>query len=421
MTHVRKKSLAGLIKELEQVRSQLRVLRDAESIIKEAERDIISSEKLSRSILDTLDANIVVMDGEGTIVDVNDSWVRFALDNGISSLDKACPGVNYFDVCRQAHGPHSEEAAAALKGLESLLAGDITHFELEYPCDSPDKRRWFAMAAKRLETDGRKCLVVSHSDITARKLAEEAVQGSNIVLEEQIRTRTRELERAKMEAELYLDIMSHDLANINQVLLGYLEMTLQKAHASPEISEFLNRSLELVQRSAELIQRVKKVRMSSLGDGRLERTDLAKSIAAAVQKFKHIMDRHIEIHYLPGSGHFVLANELLPEVFVNIIGNAIKHSSPGKNLVIDIRTDAAIYGRQKSYNVSICDNGPGIPDDMKGGLFEPGSISRPRGIGMILVKNIIDMFKGSIEVKDRVTGDNQHGTCFMVTLPAAEP
>jgi signal transduction histidine kinase len=421
MTHVRKKSLARLIKELEQVRSQLRLLKDAESTIKEAERDIISSEKLSRSILDTLDANIAVLDNEGVILDVNDSWVGFALDNGITSLDKACPGVNYFDVCRRARGSHSEESAAALKGLESLLAGDTNRFELEYPCDSPDKRRWFVMAAKRLETDGRQLLVVSHSDITARKLAEEAVQGSNIALEEQIRTRTRELERAKMEAELYLDIMSHDLANINQALLGYLEMTLEKAHASPEISEFLNRSLELVQRSSELIQRVKTVRMSSMGDGRLERTDLAKSVAAAVQRFRRIAGRHIEIHYMPGSGHFVLANELLPEVFVNIIGNAIKHSSPSKGLVIDIRTDTAISGRQKSYNVSICDNGPGIPDDMKGGLFEPGSISRPRGIGMILVKSIIDLFKGTIEVKDRVTGDYRHGTCFMVTLPAAEP
>jgi hypothetical protein len=217
-----------LLKELDEIRTKLNLPEDADARIKEAQRAIATSEKLNRSILDSLDANIAVIDAGGTIANVNDSWIRFALENGVSSLDEVDVGVNYFDVCRAAHGPYSREAPAALEGLQSLLSGEKTHFQLEYPCDSPDTRRWYLMKATRMEVDGRPSIVVSHIDITQRKLAEEAILRSRAVLEAQVQARTRDLAQAKSEAELYLDVMSHDLSNINQALLGYLEVALAR-------------------------------------------------------------------------------------------------------------------------------------------------------------------------------------------------
>ena len=84
------------------------------------------------------------------------------------------------------------------------------------------------MRATQMDVDGQQAVVVSHVDITARKLAEEVILRSNAALEGEVRVRTGEMERAKMDAELYLDVMSHDLLNINQALLGYLEIALDQ-------------------------------------------------------------------------------------------------------------------------------------------------------------------------------------------------
>jgi signal transduction histidine kinase len=425
MTDIKKKPRSRLIRELEQLRSRLRLLKYADIKVEEAERAIATSGKFSQTVLNSLPANIAVVDVAGTIIKVNDSWIKFALENGVSSLDKVEAGVNYFEVCRNAHGPHSEEAPVALAGLESMLSGDRSRFELEYPCDSPGTRRWFLMRATRLDIDGQPAIVVSHVDITARKLAEEAIQRSNEALEREVRVRTNELERAKMEAELYLDVMSHDLLNINQALLGYLEIALDQLDCSDGNRELLTRPLELVQRSTDLITRVKKIRVSRRFDGNLKLRDLGKTISDIAEQFRRVPGRRVEINYSPVVGSNILANDLLPEIFINIIDNAIKHSDPGKALEINIQVKTVRAGNKDKYVVTIDDNGPGIPDDMKSMLFKAGQVDRRnfpgRGIGMFLVRNLAEMYGGSIEVRDRVPGDYSKGTCFIVTLPAAQP
>lgn len=425
MTDGEKKPRARLMRELEELRSRLSLLKDADLKVKEAERAVVASEKFSRSILNSLDANIVVIDARGTIINVNDSWIRFARENGVSSLDKVKEGVNYFEVCREAQGSRSEEAPVALAGLQSLFSGGRSHFALEYPCDSPDTRRWFIMRATRMDVDGQQAVVISHVDITARKLAEEAILRSNAALEGDVRLRTSELERAKMEAELYLDVMSHDLLNINQALLGYLEIALDRFDKRGEDRDLLARPMELLQRSTDLISRVKKIQAIRRFEGNMEPKDPGKTISDVAERFQRVPGRSVEINYSPVTGCHVLANDLFPEIFTNIIENAIRHSDPGKPLEINIRVKAVTSGKKDYCVITIDDTGPGIPDDMKATLFNAGQPDRHKfsghGIGLFLVRNLIEMHGGSIEVKDRVCGDYSKGTCFIVTLPAVRP
>lgn len=141
------------------------------------EEAVRASEHLSQAILDSLTANIAVLNPAGTIIAVNEAWRRFARDNSPSgSLVGTQVGANYLEVCRKATGAFAEEALEALAGILAVLQGSRSHFTLEYPCHSPTEQRWFLMSATPLPAG--EGAVVAHLNITERKRAEAAVRAS---------------------------------------------------------------------------------------------------------------------------------------------------------------------------------------------------------------------------------------------------
>lgn len=129
---------------------------------------------LSHAALDALSIHVALLDHQGRIVMVNQAWRRFTLDNSPdSAIPAPCcgPEVNYLAVCQAAEGPGSEGAAEAAEGILAVLTGRQARFELEYPCHTSEQRRWFLMAVSPLAVSGEG-VVVTHSDITRRKLAE---------------------------------------------------------------------------------------------------------------------------------------------------------------------------------------------------------------------------------------------------------
>ena len=126
------------------------------------------------AVLDSLTANIAVLDPNGEIVAVNGSWRDFAISNQMDNSDKGV-GTNYLAVCRSARA--DANARAALEGILDVMKGYRSYFYHEYPCHSPDTQRWFALRATPL-IDYPKFVVVSHEDITERVLAEIAIRSS---------------------------------------------------------------------------------------------------------------------------------------------------------------------------------------------------------------------------------------------------
>ncbi len=160
---------------------------------KRAEAALRDSEAFKRAILDSVNAQIAVLDAQGTIIAVNQPWLRFAEENagridGIA--ERIGVGVNYLDVCRQSSGAGADNAREAAAGIERVQAGLAMHFSLEYPCDAPDVARWFSMTVTPLGAPGQGA-VVAHTDITARKAAEDAIGRQA----EELQQRNEELER----------------------------------------------------------------------------------------------------------------------------------------------------------------------------------------------------------------------------------
>ena len=248
--------------------------------------------------------------------------------------------------------------------------------------------------------------------------------SSYIAICEDVTSRARaeeELKQAKAIAELYLDLMGHDINNMNQVGMGYLEIALDTFPFEAGQKGLLLKPLEAMTNSSRLIDNVKKLSRASKGDIYLQPMDLGKVIKEAISEHGQSPGRDVVIVNEVADGTMVRANELLKDVFINLVGNAIKHS--GGKITINIRQEPFYVDGMKYDRIFVDDNGPGISDDMKPLIFDRLMRVNKRtggsGIGLYLVKTLIDSYGGNVSVEDRVPGDRTKGTRFIVTLPAA--
>ncbi len=146
-----------------------------------AEQQLQESEKFTKGVLSSLSAQIAVLDERGNLITVNKSWNDFSINNGLTSLDRVGLGSNYFDVCRRAAEHGDKDAARALAGIKSVFNRDKHFFEMEYPCHSPKEKKWFVLSAMNFGDDINK-VVISHQDITQRKITENSLNATSVEL-----------------------------------------------------------------------------------------------------------------------------------------------------------------------------------------------------------------------------------------------
>jgi PAS domain S-box-containing protein len=148
---------------------------------KQAEAEANESRSLSQAVMNSLTAHIAVLDRQGNIVAVNEPWNRFAQENGSPLFEKTDERVNYLEICRRAVAAGEPGAADILAGIQAVLKRSRTFYSAEYPCHSPDQECWFMLTVTPLASDDG--VVVSHTDITRRKLIEVALQEKQRLLQ----------------------------------------------------------------------------------------------------------------------------------------------------------------------------------------------------------------------------------------------
>ena len=130
---------------------------------------------LHTRVFNSLYEQIAVIDRAGTIVDVNSAWIRFGVENGLPS-GHVWRGNNYLGVLTDCHSKGDALAGEAAQGIIDVLNNQRASFHLEYPCHSPTEKRWFVMRATSLTTASPRSVVISHYDVTLRKLAEQRAE-----------------------------------------------------------------------------------------------------------------------------------------------------------------------------------------------------------------------------------------------------
>lgn len=215
------------------------------------------------------------------------------------------------------------------------------------------------------------------------------------------------LAEANRQANLYLDILMHDINNANLASLWYGDLLLEMLSGEPRI--VAGKLIDGIKKSREIIRNVETIRKLHGMQTELKPVDLE----AVIKKEMHLYpDISLEYNGFPVR---VWADELLGEVFSNLIGNSIKFGGP--NVKITIALERTETGK---IRVIVSDTGPGIPDDLKRVIFgrfarfEPGEHSK--GLGLYIVKALISRYGGDIEVSDRIAGDHGKGASFRMTL-----
>jgi PAS domain S-box-containing protein len=240
-------------------------------------------------------------------------------------------------------------------------------------------------------------------DITDRKIAEDALQD------------------ARAQAELYLDLLGHDINNLHQIALGYLELAKSVPPGSGQ-GDYLDKSIEVLQRSTQLIKNVRKLQKLSDGVSASQDIDVCLVIAEMQREFGAVPGKTIMLNLNGHKDCYVRANELLPDLFANLVSNAIKHSGDRAEICVDL--DVVKDKGRRYCRVMVEDDGPGIPNDFKGRIFNRmlrgTTKAKGMGLGLYLVKSLVESYEGKVWVEDRVPGDHTKGARFVVMLPAVE-
>jgi signal transduction histidine kinase len=185
--------------------------------------------------------------------------------------------------------------------------------------------------------------------------------------------------------------------------------------------QFIVRPFEVLERSSRLIDNVRKLQRLRSGEFRVNQVDLLRVLTGAIKEFQGVPDNRITFSCNGETNYYVLANDLLHDVFVNLIGNAIKHTGTGEARIM-VSLGHVDEDNSRFYRVSVEDNGRGIPDDLKVAIFNRMSRgptkAKGTGLGLYLARSLIDSYHGRIWVEDRVPGDHTKGARFVVLLPA---
>ena len=194
------------------------------------------SDELARTVLNSLSAHMAIIDEKGVILETNTAWRQYAIDAGMpETYDPR--GTNYLDVCEATTGPEAGDATSVAKGIRAVIDGEVKEFLFDYPCHAEDGPHWYYMRAIRMAGDGPIRVVVSHEEITALKLAQEALQQSQEALVEQkqsleetnialkVLLKQREADKEELEKKV--------LANVKDLVLPYVEK-LRNARLKPK-------------------------------------------------------------------------------------------------------------------------------------------------------------------------------------------
>ena len=134
------------------------------------------SERFAHSVIDALSKRICVIDAAGTIIAVNKAWREFESSKG--GRENVLEAANYLAVCDGADCDSQPQFATLAAGIRSVMNGECDEFSFEYPCHAPAEQRWFMAKVTRFHGDGPLRVVITHENITTRKLAEQALAES---------------------------------------------------------------------------------------------------------------------------------------------------------------------------------------------------------------------------------------------------
>jgi signal transduction histidine kinase len=222
------------------------------------------------------------------------------------------------------------------------------------------------------------------------------------------------------------DIVAHDINNFNQAITSYLQLATKECDGKDRLNTYLDRASSAAWSISELIQRANKlIKIEEEGAENLGPMELGEVLRESIQDtVRDHPDRTVKIDLKVGTHrYFTMGNELADEVFTNILNNAIEYD-PHDKVQVEVSIGEFTVEPRKYWCVSIADSGIGIPDSKKNvvfGRFRDGELDGSgSGLGLSIVRAIVEAYHGLVWVEDRTPGDPSKGSVVRVALPMSE-
>lgn len=258
-----------------------------------------------------------------------------------------------------------------------------------------------------------------------QKLAEEGIEKerrTKALLEEALK-RAEEASKAQSE---FFNRMSHDIRTPMNGILGMTALAKRHLDNPQKLSDYLDKIEASGGHLQGMLNELLDVNRIESGHGSLEERDfdlsaMIRSAALIVQPFMTQKEQELEIQQQPGLHRFVHGDDRhLCQVIVNVLENAIKYTPHGGKITFTVED---LSGRDDKYGVYrfiIEDNGIGMSRDYLSHIYEPFSRAeevrkrgmRGMGLGMTIVRNIVQMMGGSIQAES----DYGNGSRFLITI-----
>ncbi len=283
---------------------------------------------------------------------------------------------------------HPEDKDRAMKAMRDHLEGRAERYEVEYRIKKKDGDYICFRDVGRITEEGEDYKKVSGIviDIDERKQVEERV-------------------------DFLHSLLRHDLGNKLQVIRGYIDL-LEDYDLPEEVEEYLSLSLNGVESGMDIIEKVRTLRKAQDKED-IGEIDVILPLEKAVEEVKDLAeDENIEIFVECEKEHCkVKGGSLLNRVFSNILENSVQHSDG---------SEIHIKGGSEGEKVQciIEDDGKGIPDEEKEKIWDRGYTTDEdggTGLGMFLVKTLVNTYGGSIELEDSDLG----GAKFVIKFEKA--
>lgn len=202
------------------------------------------------------------------------------------------------------------------------------------------------------------------------------------------------------DRERFLDsLVRHDIGNKLQAAYGYLEL-LTRTDLPGKPRDYVKSIKGSLQDAGELIEKVRYLRLLDEARESVD-TDLDQEVRDAIEGTSTLAEKKgIALEYKGIPNAMVTASPLIKNALANLIENSIKHADC-KRIQITVKE------LEDSYCITVKDDGKGIPAPVREKLFERGVKglgSTGSGLGLHLVKRIIDASNGTIEFKDAKKG-----------------
>jgi signal transduction histidine kinase/ActR/RegA family two-component response regulator len=307
---------------------------------------------------------------------------------------------------------------------DRALKGEV--FNIELPNRLTEKSRTVDYSFHPItQADGTiSGVVVSGRDVTVRKQAEETIRNYAGELEKRVEERTLELVYANQAKDDFLASMSHELRTPLSGILGFCELIGDGLYGP--INEKQSHGIDVIKSNGEhllnLINDILDVSKIEAGKFELQPeitavNDICRSSLNFIVQQATKKSIRVDTPILPDNLNILADPRRLKQILVNLLSNAVKFTPENGSVKLLVKADAGA-GQMR---FSVTDTGIGItPEDLQK-LFRPfvqvdSRLSRQyegTGLGLALVKKLVELHGGSIEVKS----EPGKGSSFSFVLP----